>query len=60
MRYHSRLTEFTDKDAVCFFCSGLKPELHQLVDNHPNIAKDDMNGLIVLAERLDKMNKSER
>ena len=59
-RYHSRLTEFTDKDAVRFFCSGLKPELHQLVDNHPDIAKDDINGLIALTERLDKMNKSER
>jgi hypothetical protein len=30
-----------------------------LVDNHPDIAKDDINGLIALAERLDKMNKSE-
>ena len=60
MRYRSRLTEFTDKDAVRFFRSGLKPELRQLVDNHPDIAKDDINGLIVLAERLDKMNKSER
>jgi len=59
MRYHSHLTDFTDKDAIRFFHSGLKPDLHQLVDNHPDIAKDDINGLIALAERLDKMNKNE-
>lgn len=59
MRYCSHLTDFTDKDAICFFCSGLKPELHQLVDNHPDIAKDDINGLIALTECLDKMNKNE-
>jgi len=58
-RYHSCLTDFTDKDAVCFFHSGLKPELQQLVDNHPDIAKDDINSLIMLTEHLDKMNKNE-
>jgi len=30
-----------------------------LVDNHPNITKDDINSLIMLAEHQDKMNKSE-
>lgn len=59
-RFRSRLNDFTDKDAVRFFRGGLKPELRQLVDNHPDIADDDINGLIALAERLDKMNKSER
>lgn len=59
-RYRSRLTDFDDKDAVRFFRGGLKPELRQLVDNHPEIADDDINGLIALAERLDKMNKNER
>jgi len=58
-RYCSHLTDFTNKDTVHFFHSGLKPELHQLVKNHPDIAKDDINSLIMLAERLDKMNKSE-
>ena len=59
-RYRSRLNDFDDKDAVRFFRGGLKPELRQLVDNHPDIADDDINGLIALAERLDKMNKHER
>ena len=59
-RYRSRLTDFDDRDAVRFFHGGLKPELRQLVDNHPDIADDDINGLIALAERLDRMNKSER
>jgi len=58
-RYCSHLTDFTDKDTIHFFHSSLKPELHQLVDNHPDIAKDDINGLIMLAERLDKINKNE-
>ncbi|KAF9305305.1 hypothetical protein BG003_001398, partial [Podila horticola] len=59
-RYRSRLNNFDDRDAVRFFRGGLKPELRQLVDNHPDIADDDINGLIALAERLDKMNKHER
>jgi len=59
-KFRSRLDDFDDKDAVRFFRGGLKPELRQLVDNHPDIADDDINGLIALAERLDKMNKSER
>jgi hypothetical protein len=59
-RYRSRMSYFDDKDAVRFFRGGLKPEIRQLVDNHPEIADDDINGLIALAERLDKMNKHER
>jgi len=59
-KYRSRITHFDDRDAVRFFRGGLKPELRQLVDNHPEIADDDINGLIALAERLDKMNKHER
>ncbi|KAK3806568.1 MAG: hypothetical protein J3R72DRAFT_507192 [Linnemannia gamsii] len=55
-----RITHFDDKDAVRFFRGGLKPEIRQLVDNHPEIADDDINGLIALAERLDKMNKHNR
>lgn len=58
--YRSRTTHFDDRDAVRFFRGGLKPEIRQLVDNHPEIADDDINGLISLAERLDKMNKHER
>ncbi|KAG0066186.1 hypothetical protein BGZ93_002751, partial [Podila epicladia] len=42
-RIRSRLTDFDDKDAVRFFRGGLKPELRQLVDNHPDIADDDIN-----------------
>ncbi|KAG0318228.1 hypothetical protein BG000_004301 [Podila horticola] len=49
-RYRSRLSNFDDRDAVRFFRGGLKPELRQLVDNHPEIADDDINGLIALAE----------
>lgn len=59
-RLRSRLNNFDDRDAVRFFRGGLKPELRQLVDNHPDIADDDINALIALAERLDKMNKQER
>jgi len=59
-RIRSRMTIFDDKDAVRFFRGGLKPEIRQLVDNHPEIDDDDINGLIALAERLDKMNKGER
>ncbi|KAF9117243.1 hypothetical protein BGW39_002416 [Mortierella sp. 14UC] len=59
-KFRSRITHFDDKDAVRFFRGGLKPEIRQLVDNHPEIADDDINGLIALAERLDKMNKHER
>jgi len=59
-KYRSRLSDFDDKNAVRFFRGGLKPELRQLVDNHPDIADDDINGLIALAERRDKMNKNER
>ena len=59
-RIRSRMTNFDDKDAVRFFRGGLKPEIRQLVDNHPEIDDDDINGLIALAERLDKMNKNER
>ncbi|KAG0037412.1 hypothetical protein BGZ83_003454 [Gryganskiella cystojenkinii] len=59
-RIRGHMTDFNDKDAVRFFRSGLKPEIRQLVDNHPEIADDDINGLIALAERLDKMNKNER
>lgn len=59
-RIRNRIPDFDDKDAVRFFRGGLKPELRQLVDNHPDIADDDINGLIALAERLDKMNKQER
>lgn len=59
-RIRGRMTDFNDKDAVRFFRGGLKPEIRQLVDNHPEIADDDINGLIALAERLDKMNKNER
>jgi len=59
-KLRTRLNDFNDKDAVRFFRGGLKPELRQLIDNHPDIADDDINGLIALAERLDKMNKSER
>lgn len=59
-KYRSRTTHFDDRDAVRFFRGGLKPEIRQLVDNHPEIADDDINGLISLAERLDKMGKHER
>ena len=59
-RIRSRLNNFDDRDAVRFFRGGLKPELRQLVDNHPDIADNDINALIALAERLDKMNKQER
>jgi hypothetical protein len=59
-KYRSRMSYFDDKDAVRFFRGGLKPDIRQLVDNHPEIADDDINGLIALAERLDKMNKYER
>ncbi|KAF9272772.1 hypothetical protein BGZ68_002111, partial [Mortierella alpina] len=58
--YRSRTTHFSDRDAVRFFHGGLKPEIRQLVDNHPEIADDDITGLISLAERLDKMSKPER
>ncbi|KAG0007632.1 hypothetical protein BGZ81_004740, partial [Podila clonocystis] len=58
-KYRSRLPKLTDADAVLFFHGGLKPELRQLMDNHPEIANNDIDGLIVLAERLDKMNKNE-
>ncbi|GJJ75508.1 hypothetical protein EMPS_07866 [Entomortierella parvispora] len=51
----SRLSDLDDGLAVKFFRSGLKPELRQLVDNHPEIAENDINGLISLAERLDRM-----
>lgn len=59
-KIRSRLTDFDDKDAVRFFRGGLKPDLRQLVDNHPDIADDDINGLIALAERLDKLYKHNR
>ena len=59
-KYRSCLDKFDNKDAVQFFRGGLKPELRQLVDNHPEIADDDINALVALAERLDKLNKSER
>ncbi|KAF9271648.1 hypothetical protein BGZ74_005760, partial [Mortierella antarctica] len=49
-RYRNCLNNFDDIDAVRFFCGGLKPEIRQLVDNHPDIAADDINGLIVLTE----------
>jgi len=55
MKYQSHLGNFNDKDAIHFFHGGLKPELCQLVNNHPDIAADDINGLITLTECLDKM-----
>jgi hypothetical protein len=59
-RYRSRLNNFDDTNAVRFFRGGLKPELRQLVNNHLDIASDDINGLIALAERLDKMKINKR
>ena len=59
MKIRACLTKFDNEDVVQFFHRGLKPKIHQLVNNHPDIADNDINGLIALAERLDKMNKSE-
>jgi hypothetical protein len=59
-KLRARLNNFDNEQAVRHFRSGLKPELHKFVDNHPEIADDDLHGLIALAERLDKMNKNER
>ncbi|KAF9280690.1 hypothetical protein BGZ74_002553, partial [Mortierella antarctica] len=50
-RYHNRLNNFDDIDAIHFFHGGLKPEIRQLVNNHPDIAADDINGLIALTEQ---------
>ncbi|KAG0007470.1 hypothetical protein BGZ81_004846, partial [Podila clonocystis] len=58
-KYRSRLPKLTDADAILFFHGGLKLELRQLMDNHPKIADNDIDGLIMLTERLDKMNKNE-
>ncbi len=54
-KIRSRIDNFDDRDAVRFFRGGLKPEIRQLVDNHPEISVHDINGIIALAERLDKM-----
>ncbi|KAG0065889.1 hypothetical protein BGZ92_005450, partial [Podila epicladia] len=54
-RYHSHLNDFDDKDAVHFFRGGLKPELRQLINNHPDIASDDINSLIPMDLDLVRM-----
>ncbi|KAF9325261.1 hypothetical protein BG006_011254 [Podila minutissima] len=59
-RLLGQINDFDDRNAVRFFRRGLRPKLRQLVDNHTEIAVDDINGLIALALRLDKTHKNGR
>ncbi|KAF9286818.1 hypothetical protein BGZ74_001218 [Mortierella antarctica] len=59
-RLLGQINGLNDRNTVRLFRSGLKPKLRQLVDNHTEIADDDINGLIGLALRLDKMHKNGR
>lgn len=60
LRLRTRIKDLDKKTACRLYKGGLNPDIRQFLENHPSIAEGNLNGLISLAERLDRTPRNER